>query len=104
MVVPYGRGEQQLVRYERTRDGTSVKKEYVMTVLCQEMQTAMCEREDEIEAGEERLKKTQEKLQEWKDKFVENNKGKIPSREDMFNDPRAAALFQEFSRLRKRTW
>lgn len=93
--------EQQLVRYDLNDQG--LESTVVMPVLCQPMQSKMAERSEAQEPLEQRLQRVQEELADWRKHFAEIH-GYEPTRDDMFVDEKAAALFETFTRLRKRVW
>jgi protein-L-isoaspartate(D-aspartate) O-methyltransferase len=62
--------------------------------------TLFARREDQYVPKKARLQQIQQDLAEWTQGFRARTGGR-PSREDMFADPEAAALFEEFSELRR---
>eukprot|EP00516_Mucochytrium_quahogii_P003191 CAMPEP_0203748584 /NCGR_PEP_ID=MMETSP0098-20131031/3430_1 /ASSEMBLY_ACC=CAM_ASM_000208 /TAXON_ID=96639 /ORGANISM=" , Strain NY0313808BC1" /LENGTH=369 /DNA_ID=CAMNT_0050637373 /DNA_START=1552 /DNA_END=2661 /DNA_ORIENTATION=+ len=99
------KGMQQLAYIDKDTTGAASFSKYIVqnNVHCQAMFTSLFDEEDASKTHQDRLEEVKIALDEWKKQFEEEN-GKAPSKDDMFNDKYALGLFQQFGKLRKRVW
>jgi len=100
--------EQELIQFDKLEDGT-VKTTVLGTVMCAMMQSTS----DMIKAphqqkkklsGKEKLEAVKRELEEWKAAYRAAHGGRAPGLAALRADPRAEALFAEFSALNRRRW
>ena len=94
---------QELVAVEKLPDGRLRKRVLLRNAHCQAMRRARFDAAVEGRSRAERLRAAQDGLQRWREAFTARC-GRAPARADMMADGEAAALFVEFTNLRRGSW